>query len=231
MKSMADITEIRKLAQSLNLWNIARGIIDLNDEKLSNLDYLQMILEKELEIRAQQKYLKLRKASKLSNKVFDTSNLNKGLKWQIKQLPHLTWIVEEQNIILLGKCGTGKTSLAVLLGETAINNGHKTYYASFDTFVAIVEQKDTNPKAGATFSYIRECDLLIIDDVFYLEPTRAELQVFYRAITFLNETRSIILITNREISAWIDAAEDKHLCQTLLDRVTANCQIIRLTEN
>ena len=71
---------------------------------------------------------------------------------------------------------------------------------------------------------MQECDLIIIDDVFYVEPTRAELQVFYRAVTFLNETRSIIFITNRELSAWIE-----HLCQTLLDRITANCQIVRLT--
>src|SRR5690554_6261000 len=82
---MADITEIRELAKKLDLWNIARGYIDLNDEKLSNLDYLQMILQKELEIRARQKQIKLRRASKLPNKVFDASNLNKGLEWQIKQ--------------------------------------------------------------------------------------------------------------------------------------------------
>ena len=110
---MANITEIRELARKLNLWNVARGHIDLNDEKLSNLDYLQMILQKELEIRARQKQIKLRKASKLPNKVFDASNLNKGLEWQIKQLSHLMWLNEEQNVILLGKCGTGKTSLAV----------------------------------------------------------------------------------------------------------------------
>jgi len=89
---MADITEIRELAQNLNLWNIARGYIDLNDEKLSNLDYLKMVLEKELEIRARQKHTKLRKASKLPNKAFDASNSNKGLKWQIKQLSNLTWL-------------------------------------------------------------------------------------------------------------------------------------------
>lgn len=227
---MADITEIRELAKKLNLWNIARGYIDLNDEKLSNLDYLQMILQKELEIRARQKQIKLRRASKLPNKVFELPNLNKGLEWQIKQLSHLTWLNEEQNIILLGKCGTGKTSLAVHFGETVIDNGHKTYYASIDTFISIVENKDINPKAGAAFSYMRECDLIIIDDVFYLEPIRSELQAFYRAVSFLNETRSIIFITNREISAWLDAVEDKHLCQTLLDRITANCQIIRLTD-
>ena len=227
---MADITEIRELAQRLNLWNVAKGYIDLNNEKLSNLDYLKMVLEKELELREAQKHIKMRKASKLPNKVFDESNLNKGLKWQIKQLYQLTWIDEEQNIILLGKCGTGKTSLAVQLGKRAINNGYKTYYVSFDTFISVAEEKDTIPKAETTFSYMKECDLIIIDDVFYVEPTRAELQSFYRAISFLNETRSIIFITNREISAWIDAVEDKHLCQTLLDRVMVNCQIVRLID-
>ena len=90
--------------------------------------------------------------------------------------------------------------------------------------------KATNPQAEAIFSYMQECDLIIIDDVFYVEPTSAELQVFYRAVTFLNETRSIIFITNREQSAWIDAAVDKHLCQTLLDRMTVNCQIVRLND-
>ena len=128
---------------------------------------------------------KILTCSQLPNKVFDASNLNKGLEWQIKQLSHLTWLNEEQNIILLGKCGTGKTSLAVHLGETAIDKGHKTYYASTDTFVSIVENKDINPKVGAAFSYMRECNLIIIDDVFYLEPTRSELQAFYRAVLFL----------------------------------------------
>ena len=81
---MADITEIRELAQKLNLWNIARGYIDLNDEKLSNLDYLKMVLEKELEIRVRQKYTKLRKASKLPNKAFDASNSKDVYKRQIR---------------------------------------------------------------------------------------------------------------------------------------------------
>ncbi len=228
---MADITEVRNLAKRLNLWNVARGLIDLDNEKLSNLDYLQAILEKEIELRAQQKNIKLRSASRLPDKEFDTSGLNKGLKWQIKQLFNLTWIDEEQNIVLHGKCRTGKTSLAVQLGIAAINGGHKTYYATFDSFISTVESKETSPKARATFSYMRECDLIIIDEVFYLEPTKAELQHFYRATTSLNESRSIILVTNRELSEWTDVVEDKHLCQTLLDRVSANSQIIRLIEN
>ena len=62
---------------------------------------------------------------------------------------------EEQNLILLGKCGMGKSGLAVQLGETAISNGNKTYYVPFDNFIAVAEKKATNPKAEAIFLICR----------------------------------------------------------------------------
>ena len=226
---MADITTLRKLAKDLNLWNIARGRIELLDERVSNLDYLHAILESELELRSRHKTTKLKKASKLPNKVFHDENLSPGLKWQVRQLANLEWLDGSQNLFLLGNCGTGKTSLAVKIAESAITAGRKTYYTSFDNLITIAEQKDTHAKSGAIFSYMRECDLVIVDDLFYVAPTRAELQVFYRMIIFLSETRSILLITNRKLSDWPDAVDDRHLCQTLVDRLTINSQIIRLT--
>jgi len=226
---MADITILRKLAKDLNLWNIARGRIDLLDERVSNLDYLQAILENELELRSRNKTTKLRKACKLPSKIFQDKNLSAGLKWQIRQLANFDWLDESQNIFLLGSCSTGKTSLAVKIAESAIAAGRKTFYTSFDNLIIIAEQKDTHAKSGAIFSYMRECDLVIVDDLFYVAPTRAELQIFYRMIIFLSETRSILLITNRKLSDWPAAVDDQHLCQTLVDRLTANSQIIRLT--
>lgn len=41
---MAEAKEIQQLARILNLQNIASGEIDLNDEKLSNKDYIYNIL-------------------------------------------------------------------------------------------------------------------------------------------------------------------------------------------
>jgi len=57
----------------------------------------------------------------------------------------------------------------------------------------VAEKKATNPKAEAIFSYMQECDLIIIDDVFYVEPTRAELQVFYRQLPFLMKPEALFL--------------------------------------
>lgn len=48
---MADSKAIQDLARILNLQNIANGAIDLNDETISNKDYLYKILLEEVHIR------------------------------------------------------------------------------------------------------------------------------------------------------------------------------------
>ncbi|MDD6237117.1 MAG: DDE-type integrase/transposase/recombinase [Clostridiales bacterium] len=40
---------------------------------------------------------------------------------------------------------------------------------------------------------------------------------------------SVIFITNRELSEWQQAAEDKHLMQTLADKISSDSQLIRLS--
>lgn len=48
---MADIKVIQDLARTLNLQNIASGVIDLNDETISNKEYLYKVLLEEVNIR------------------------------------------------------------------------------------------------------------------------------------------------------------------------------------
>ena len=45
----------------------------------------------------------------------------------------------------------------------------------------------------------------------------------------MKEERSVIFITNRELSEWQQAAEDKHLMQTLADKISSDSQLIRLS--
>lgn len=72
------------------------------------------------------------------------------------------------------------------------------------------------------------CDLLIIDGLMYVALSDNDLPLFYRAINFLKEERSIIYITNRELSEWPQVTGDKHLMETLVQKITNNSQQIRL---
>ncbi len=225
---MTSITEIQELARTLNLQNIAKGIIDLSHDKESNLAYLKDVLQKEVDKREEFAVLRREKAGRLPKKEFVTTNINSGIAWQIERLEELEWIEKDQNLILIGKCGCGKTSLAAHLGRKALEAGIKVSYNTFDDFLYTINNKDASEKQMRRFRYFTASSLIIIDDMMYTGVRNEDLVKFYHSIMLLNETRSIIFITNRELSSWLEATEDRHLMQTLIDRITVNSQIIRL---
>lgn len=225
---MASIGEIKELARQLGLYNIAKGFVDLADEKLSNLDYIASVLQGEVQIREQTALVKREKVSRLPHKVFIKEKVGSGTAWQIEQLETLDWIDEEQNLVIIGKCGSGKTSLAAHLGKLALESGEKVAYATISDFIYTVLHKDETNKQRDRFKYFQSCSLIILDEVMYTRLTPEDLTVFYQYIMLLSETRSIVCITNRELSAWADGAFDRHLMQTLVDRITNGAQVIRL---
>ena len=219
---MATVTEIRDLARILGLWNIAKGNIDITDETVSNMDYICSIFLAEIEMRKAKKKETLRKESHFPNKIFDKSKVTQGLKWQLQKIEQYNFKGKIENFIIVGDCGTGKTSLATEIGEYAIDKGASVQYITIeDLFTAIKNQ-------SARWSRILKADMIIIDDVFYIAPTDEEMVTFYKTITFLSETHSIVIVTNRPLSEWTNMGVDKHLSETLRKRLMANAQLMHL---
>lgn len=222
-----EIATIKNLAKKLNLQNLANGCFELKETAMSNLDYLQFVLQKELSMREDRQVDKRQKASKLPIVKFDDNQIGGITKWQFNELMKLQWIENDENLMLIGSCNTGKTAIATMIANEAIIQGHKVYYIKIDTFLIMIKTKESIPKAKTIWSYISECQMIIIDEVLYTDITREDLQLLYKAIIYLNETHSLIIISNREISDWLNACEDKHLMKTMLDRITAHTQILR----
>lgn len=191
---MADAKEIQELAKILNLQNIANGTIDLNDETISNKDYLYNILLEEVNIINANKLKDFKKASRLKQLTFDETRITDGLKWQLSKLKEFDFALKRQNIFIVGDCSTGKTSLASTLGMNALEKGAKVIYITLDNL--LVESKIKKK----VWNNILNADLVIIDDVFYIVPTEEELVLIYKILMFLQETRSIIIVTNRPLS-------------------------------
>lgn len=219
---MADSKDIQALARILNLQNIANGEINLENEKLSNKDYLYNILLEEVNIRNANKLKGIKKDAKLPSKVFDYTRITEGLKWQLEKIKRIDFTSTKQNIFIVGDCSTGKTSLASELGNDALEKGAKVIYITYDNLVVESRLKKKQ------WNKILECDMLILDDVLYLPPDENELIEMYKVLMFLQETRSIILITNRPLSSWKDMKVDTHLVETLEKRLMQDAQIISL---
>lgn len=159
-----------------------------------------------------------------------SKNMRDIMGWKEDSTEAAIWrrIDEGQNLVIIGKCDTGKTTLAAHIGQIALRKKETVYYCNIEEFLRVIKNKDKSRKTEIIYRYMLDCSVIIVDDVMYANIMPEDLPLFYRAVSFFNEERSLIIITNRELSGWISAAEDTHLMQTLVDRITADSQIIRL---
>lgn len=61
-----------------------------------------------------------------------------------------------------------------------------------------------------------------------MTPTEEELEQAYKIMMFLQETRSLILITNRALSSWKEMKVVSHLVETLQKRLMQGAQLVSL---
>ncbi len=226
---MAEIQMIKELAKKLNLQNLYYGGIDLEKNEMGNKEFLCYVLQEELRMREEKAVVKKLKASKIPRCSFGKT-YNGVTNWQINEIKKLNFIENDGNILIVGKCGTGKTSLACKIGKTAIDGGYKVYYIKMEELISTMREKELMAKSKSIFSYMKECDLIIIDEAMYTKISDTDLGVFYKAVSFLGESRSLCVVTNREVSKWKEASEDKHLMETIIARLTRNTQILSLNE-
>ena len=58
--------------------------------------------------------------------------------------------------------------------------------------------------------------------------TEENLQLLYKTVMFLFETRSFIFVTNRQLSEWDNMGVDKHTASTFRQRIMVGAQLIYL---
>ena len=219
---MADIAEIKELAKALNLMNVYNGIIDISDEKVSNLDYLYNILKQEVDIRRENRVDNILKQSRLPKKEFDDMTISQGLKWQLKEIEKIDFKNIKQNIVIVGEVASGKTSLATYITRTAIQKGARAIYFAEEDFIEAYKTRKT------MINKIHHSDLIVLDELFYLTPSDVNLVYLYKTIMFLAETRSFIFVTNRPLSEWENMDVDKHIVTTFRQRIMTDAQLIHL---
>lgn len=162
---------------------------------------------------------------------FDT-NFQKGITdWQLGQLASLNWIDGIYNLILIGPPGTGKTHIALAIGNKALETGHRVFFASMDTLVHILKTQEISRNSAARLKYIQESDLRIVDELGYLPVGKVEANMFFQLISQLYENTSVVITSNKGFDGWADLPGDAVLATALLDRLTHKCQVLSFTDD
>jgi DNA replication protein DnaC len=149
-------------------------------------------------------------------------------KRQIDELATLAFAARTENVILLGPPGVGKTHLAVGLAMKALKSGLGVYYASLSQLIADLKKAQEQNRLERRWRVYLRPDILIIDEVGYLQLDRTEAELLFRLVCERYEHGSIILTSNKFFSDWGELMSDTVIATAMLDRLLHHAHVVNI---
>ena len=204
------------------------------DQEWSYMDFLEHLLHEEKLARHQRKQaMYTRMAAFPAVKTFEEYDFTFATgapQKQLQSLRSLSFIERNENIVLLGPSGVGKTHLAIAMGYEAVRAGIKV---RFTTAADLLLQLSTAQRQGRYKTTLQRGvmapRLLIIDEIGYLPFSQEEAKLFFQVIAKRYEKSAMILTSNLPFGQWDQTfAGDAALTSAMLDRILHHSHVVQI---
>jgi DNA replication protein DnaC len=235
-----NIKNLKSQLKELNLKYLATKLDDFicepSHHEKSHAQFLQEALYVELSQRRQVsmnkrlKYANLPSFDKaLDLNAFDFGKRQGVSKRQIIELiSNFLWVDKAYNVLFLGSSGLGKSFLACYLGFKAIEAGYDVIFISMNNLSQLLKTEAALMRSKARMKRIRNCDILIIDEVANTVLDRQDANKMFQLICDFYQQTSLILTSNKGFDAWSQTMGDAVMTTAILDRILHNCEIFNI---
>jgi DNA replication protein DnaC len=197
--------------------------LDATKTKISYQEYLYKLLQQQIIDRVDRSVnAKIKKAgfpyiAKLEE--FDFSFQPKIDEKLLRELATLNFLDGAYNIALIGPPGVGKTHISIALGLEATKQRRRVLFITAEELInELIATKQSNTLIDY-LDKISRIELLIIDEIGYLDIQKDSASLFFQLISKRYEKASTIITSNKPFQEWGDIFGDDIIATAILDRL------------
>jgi DNA replication protein DnaC len=150
---------------------------------------------------------------------------------QIEELATGAFIGRQDNLVIVGQSGVGKSRIIESVGQAACVLGYRVRYTTSAGLLTDLTASLADQTLTERVRYYARFDLLIVDEFAFDKIERSETpqaaNLLYKIID-ARTRRSTALVTNIDFDAWGKYLDDPPLAMAFLDRVVDGAIIIKI---
>lgn len=194
--------------------------------------YLALLIDQEWEFRQERKIntLKIKANFKLQTSIRDIDyshprNLDRNL---FERLVSLDFIDTNENIIITGPTGSGKSYLAQALGVHACHMLHKTVYFNTARLMDEISLAKLQGNYLVFLKKIQNIQLLILDDFGLTAINQEQRRALLDIVEHKYDKASIIITSQIPVKEWHGLIGEDTVADAILDRIVYSSHRIEL---
>jgi len=201
-------------------------------EHWTHTQFLSELTSHECQARHQHRIERLMRNSNLlpgkTWEQFKWSRLPLHLTQQFETLRHGQFLDRQDNLLLFGRPGSGKTNLLNALGDQLVRRGRSVCFWTCQLLVQELLRAKRDLRLERLINKLHKFEALIIDDLGYVQQSREEMEVLFTLLSERYERGSVLLSSNLPFSKWEQIFKDPMTTAAAIDRLIHHAVIIEL---
>jgi DNA replication protein DnaC len=230
-----DADLMTRLAEILNELKLKTAAAELGPGllKTGGKDVLALVVDVfalEARERSDRRIERMRRASHLPTtktlETLDQKRLPTPLTQKVQDLAAGKWVDEAANVLAFGLPGVGKTHVACALGHALIERGHSVLFTPTFRLVQELLAAKRDLKLPAALRRLDMFDVLILDDIGYVQQAPEEVEVLFTLMAERYERRSMLITSNLVFSEWDRIFKNPMTTAAAIDRLVHHSVIL-----
>lgn len=146
----------------------------------------------------------------------------------IRQLATCRWVQEQQNVVITGPTGVGKTYVACALAEQACRKGHRALYRRATRLFDELHLARADGSYARLLKKLTKVEVLIIDDWGNAKVDDDQRRDMMEILDDRYSAASTILTSQLPISKWHDHIGDPNNADAICERILHNAHKLQI---